>query len=357
LKAAIMPKVHHHEPDSNVSSHRRQTIGRLSARSSEPRQGLTFSRGWLVQISKQTLQIAEIGQYTNRKGETVHIEDAFKYAMSNSVHYHSSHTFDPDTTTNPMFESTEYYVCYGSSLQVASRLNDVMLSRKEQFEIGILNSASGKHPEKFLRGTISQEEGFCRSSLLYPCLAQYKDRPHYFYHVNNTPKYQESSSSCAIFCPRVPVIRDDSLKAELLDSPLSFSFVSIPSPNAFVLGAESDDERPTLIPKSQTPEESDRNEAYESMSIDSAMRDRLFRALSIFAEQGCTDLVLCAFGCGAHGNDPQQMAFSIKDILSNELKGRFRVVAFAIQPSRKTNFESFVEVFGQGCSANVACVN
>ena len=349
--------LHQEQPDSHSSDFGRQTIRRLSnCRSDEPRQGLTFSRGWLIHISKDTLQIAESGKYENRHGKTVSIKDDFNYAMKHSKHYHSSHEFYPQETTQPMFDITEFYVCYGSSLQVASKLNDILESRDTKFEIGILNSASGKYPDKFLRGTLSQEEGFCRASLLYPCLAQYKDRPHHFYYINHKPKYIESSSSCAIYCPQVPVIREDSVRGDYLDTPLKVSFVSIPAPNAFVLGGnasddEGDEHRPARVPKAQPIGASEAGEAYENMTVTSAMYDRLFRALSIFAEQGCTDLVLCAFGCGVHGNDPKKIAQAIKTILANELKGRFRVVTFAIQASRVSNFDAFVEVFGP----NVAC--
>jgi uncharacterized protein (TIGR02452 family) len=56
-------------------------------------------------------------------------------------------------------------------------------------------------------------------------------------------------------------------------------------------------------------------------------------------------LVLCAFGCGVHGNNPKKIATCIQDILSKELKGRFRAVAFAIQPTRHSNFETFCSFF------------
>jgi len=305
-----------------------------------PCPGLIFSRGWLIEISKETLQIAKAGKYVNLLGEDITISDALAFAMKNSVHYHSSHIFEPLKNTTERFKSTECSVCYGSSLQAAFKLQDDLLRLHYDAEIGILNSASGKYPEKFLRGTLSQEEGLCRASLLYPCLEQYKDRPHHFYYVNQKPKYQESSSSCAIFCPRVPVIRDYSMRGELLDSYRTFSFVSIPAPNAFVLGKDGEE---ATVPKAQKPGSDERDK--EFMSIDSAMHDRLFRALSMFAEHDCTDLVLCAFGCGAHGNNPRKIALCFQSILSNELKGRFRSVVFAIQPSRPQNYEEFVSVF------------
>jgi uncharacterized protein (TIGR02452 family) len=311
--------------------------------------GLTFSRGWLVHVANETVKISQEGLYLNRQGEEVHVAEALRHSVENSVHYHSSHIFNPSQTTQHKFHDTSYQVQYGSSLEVASRLRGKLssLSSPEELSdvhIGILNSASGKHPDKFLRGTISQEEGICRASLLYPCLLQYSNRPHHFYYINRTPKYQDTTSSCAIFSPRVPVIREDSLKGQLLDNYETCSFVSIPAPNAFALGSGGLDEKDEeVVPRAQAPGSS---EPYEVMSIRSAMHDRIFRALSIFAEQGCTDLVLCAFGCGAHGNDPKKIATCFRDVLSNELNGRFRTVVFAINPSRYQNFEEFVQVFG-----------
>lgn len=307
----------------------------------KPCTGLTFSRGWLIRISKETLQIAKDGKYYNRRGESVDISKELQFSMQNSVHYHSSHIFEPSKTTVPRFESTEFCVCFGTSLQVATKLQDELDQVYDHAEVGILNSASGKYPDKFLRGTLSQEEGLCRASLLYPCLEQYKDRPHHFYYVNQKSKYQESCSSCAIYCPLVPVIREDSMRGDLLDNIRRFSFVSIPAPNAFVLG--TDDVEATTIPKAQKPGSNEKDK--EFMTIDSAMHDRIFRALSIFAENGCTDLVLCAFGCGVHGNNPMKIAECFKSILLKELKGRFRLVVFAIQPSRPANYEEFVSVF------------
>ena len=90
----------------------------------KPCTGLTFSRGWLIRISKETLQIAKDGKYYNRRGESVDISKELQFSMQNSVHYHSSHIFEPSKTTVPRFESTEFCVCFGTSLQVATKLQD-----------------------------------------------------------------------------------------------------------------------------------------------------------------------------------------------------------------------------------------
>ena len=114
-------------------------------------------------------------------------------------------------------------------------------SRITNCHLGILNSASGKSPGGlFFKGTVSPEDCICRATLLYPCLEQFEHEEHHFYVVNNKAKYKESSSACAIFSPRVPVIREDTMIGELLSSYCTYSFVSLPAPNAFIVGRNSD---------------------------------------------------------------------------------------------------------------------
>jgi uncharacterized protein (TIGR02452 family) len=366
---------------------------------------MTFSRTWLVHLANETVEIGQLGYYTNTQGEKVDISDALNYAKENSVHYHCSHIFDTQSppvlanNTKPQLFDTKYKICYGSSLNVATELYQANPER--ELQIGILNSASSKNPGgKFFRGTIAQEDCICRASLLYHCLLQYIHDEHHFYFVNNKPKYQISSSSCAIFSPRVPVIRHDTLRGEILDQYYQFSFVSIPAPNAFVLGREEEEsesgtapskdvpEAQTLgavergetyehnmtlnaalrdpnafvlgreeeesesgsnpskvVPEAQAPGAVERGEAYEHMTLNAALRDRCLRALSIFAEQNITELVLCAFGCGVHGNRPKDVAACFRDILNTELKGRFRTVAFAILSSIPMNYDAFCDAF------------
>ena len=311
---------------------------------------MTFSRSWLIQCANSTVQIGHEGYYTNSLGERIEIGEALEHAVRDSVHYHSSHTFEqhalPSSSTSSLFD-TQFRVCYGSPLNVATQLRHEF---GRAAHVAVLNSASSKHPGgKFFRGTISTEDCICRASLLYHCLVQYSHREHHFYMINSKAKYQQSSSSCAIFSPHVPVIRHDTLRGEFLDTPELFSFVSIPAPNAFVLGredAEDHDDAVTKVPRAQTPGASNRGETqFEYMSLDEALRDRCYRALCIFAEHGVTDVVLCAFGCGVHGNDPKVVASCFRDILQNELRNKFRTVAFAILKSRPMNYEAFSSIF------------
>lgn len=303
----------------------------------ETASSLTFSREWLKHCAVQTVDIALDGHYTNTKGERVSIEEPLRRAVDGSSHYHSSHVFTPPS--QPGQFDTKMVVCYGSALNVATPLQG------EGAHVGILNSASAKSPAKFFRGTISPEECTLRAALVYPCLTQFEHRPHHYYQINNGDKYKESSSACAIFSPLVPIIRNDDVRGDLLDTYETCSFVSMPAPNAFVVGRKEGEQSNISIPKAQEPGAFAAGIPHEVISLHEAMRDRLFRALCIFQEHGVTELVLGAFGCGVHGNQPEAVARIFRDILNNELKGWFRTVVFAILPSRHANYEAFTSVF------------
>lgn len=299
---------------------------------------LTFSRGWLKHIALETLKIGEDGYYVNSKGETISVQEDLRQAADGSEHYHSSHEFTTPPSPGPY--ETQYRIEYGSSLQVAAQFQG---DKDSNSHVGILNSASAKTPSKFLRGTISQEEGLCRASLLYHCLVRFEHLPHHYYYINNKEKYQKSASACAIFSPHVPVIRQDTVKGELLDKPQLCSFVSIPAVNAFVVGRQEHEQN---IPKAQQPGSLEAGVPHEHMTLRQAMFDRILRALSILQQHGCTTVVLCAFGCGVHGNNPETVANIFRELLmTTNLRGHFRTVVFAIQQSRKGNYRAFEKVF------------
>lgn len=83
------------------------------------------------------------------------------------------------------------------------------------------------------------------------------------------------------------------------------------------------------------------------LALLSSLSDRIHRALSAFVLGNCTDLVLPAFGCGVHGNDPSMVASVFREMLTdpNQFGGRFRTVVFAIPPSRKQNYQAFSAYF------------
>ena len=277
---------------------------------------VTFSRPCLIFVAHENCEIRERGYYFDSNGEKVDIKDALQNSMTKSTAYHYQDSLPPLPSFDLYFK-TKFHIYKGSSIDA------LQLLISNGGHVGVLNSASGKTPGgKWLKGTLSQEDVICRASLLYPCLEQFLPDARAMYHVNNNnDEFLYSSSGCCIYSPNVPVIRqDDNVQPQLLDTFFTADILSMPAPNAFVLGRKQNGK--------------------------SALKDEMFfrlrRALTLFANHGCTDLVLCAFGCGIHGNNPQMVASSWKRLFSSpEFEGRFQTVVFAINPLRPGNYTAF----------------
>jgi len=266
------------------------------------------------------------------------------------------------------FPRTSFLVVSASWLESASELLGAS-GHTDNIRVGVLNSASGTTPGgRFLKGTVSQEDCLCRASLLYSCISQPKFQSEgRFYGKNRSFKY--GSSNCVIFSPDVPVIREDTVEGKLLDRYEKVSFVTLPAPNAFTTSSntgkeynenESEERQKELnrharnmsIHESMSPVENsntDFDEKFEQKrrALLGSLSDRIHRALSAFVLGNCTDLVLPAFGCGVHGNDPSMVANVFREMLTdqNQFGGRFRTVVFAIPPSRKQNYQAFAAYF------------
>ncbi|GKY99905.1 hypothetical protein MPSEU_000944100 [Mayamaea pseudoterrestris] len=311
----------------------------------------SFSRNWLLHVATETMEVANRGYYVNNKGDTVNVSQALEYAKQNSIHYHYQDEFhlQPESTTSSTLETydTRVSVVYGTSLQVAAKLRNL------QGDIGVLNSASARNPgEKFYRGTVSQEDCICRASLLHPCLLQFKDLPDHYVSINsNFP--EGTSSACAIYAPKVPVYRVDSERCPVLDEPQLCSFLSMPAPNAFEVATQLvEQEQQQQKEKQGATKLTDSPTSVTNCFVDEQFQqlidriyERLVRVLCIFHENNCRHLVLCAFGCGVHGNDPSMVAEIFCSLLNGRFKSKFETVVFSIQPSRTYNFDAFVKVF------------
>ena len=150
----------------------------------------------------------------------------------------------------------------------------------------------------FLRGARAQEEYLARSSCLYECI---RSNPMYEFHrLNDDPLY----SDYAIYSPGVPVIRDDN--HSLLEQPYTISMIT--SPAAYAKG---------LVP-------------HRRAEIAPAMWHRILKVLALGIEHGHDGIVLGAWGCGAFGNDGHEIAQLFHKALSENFKGAYRRVIFAI---------------------------
>ncbi|MBN9343196.1 MAG: TIGR02452 family protein [Caedibacter sp. 38-128] len=62
-------------------------------------------------------------------------------------------------------------------------------------------------------------------------------------------------------------------------------------------------------------------------------RQKIYSQLAAFAKEGMDSIVLGAWGCGAFGNQAEDIAPIYKSLLENEFKGAFKTVVFAIPSS------------------------
>jgi uncharacterized protein (TIGR02452 family) len=108
----------------------------------------------------------------------------------------------------------------------------------------------------------------------------------------------------AIYSPGVPVIRDDA--GNLIDRPYAMAMITCAAVNAGKLGPEG-------IAKAGP-----------------AMRRRILRVLSLGVSHGHDVIVLGAWGCGAFRNDGKEIADLFHTALSENFKGAYRWVIFAI---------------------------
>jgi len=307
----------------------------------------------------------------NNNDETfgsLHSSNLLKFSFNGSL----SSSLSPSKAR--LFPRTSFLVVSASWLEAASELLNASSNsnnsnpNNKTIRVGVLNSASGTTPGgRFLKGTVSQEDCLCRASLLYSCISQPKFQSDIrFYGKNRSLRY--GSSNCVIFSPDVPVIRKDNVEGKLLDNYEKVSFVTIPAPNAFTTSTtnpgkeykcdldESQNIRHRKNPSHVTPnspletsEATDFDQKFElkRRALLSSLSDRIHRALSAFVLGNCTDLILPAFGCGIHGNDPSMVASVFREMLTdqNQFGGRFRTVVFAIPPSRKHNYQAFAAYF------------
>jgi uncharacterized protein (TIGR02452 family) len=183
-----------------------------------------------------------------------------------------------------------------------------------------LNFASATHPGGgFLTGSRAQEESLARSSGLYACL---DGQPMYAFHQGRRdPLY----TSYALYSPDVPVFRTDD--GTLLEEPWRCSFITAAAVNAKAVLQRDPSRRP---------------------EIRQAMRERIHKVLAIATVHGHDTLVLGAWGCGAFGNDAEEIAELFREALAERFVGVFATVVFAVTDwSRERHFIGpFVRAFG-----------
>lgn len=265
-------------------------------------------------VAQQTLTILEIGTY-NVNGNTVNINwEITQSRIGTRLYQPDDERLNLDLP-EPCFQ-TDFEVLNETTIQGIQ----AMPTRGEN-KTGVLNFASAKNPGGgFLGGAQAQEETLARSSSLYNSLMECQEMYAY-----NRGRRSYLYSDYLIHSKDVVFFRDDSM--DLLEIPLLVDVITAPAPN---LGA---------IRSNKPSEESD---------LEATIMRRMDKVLASFYMNGCTDLILGAWGCGVFRNDPVLMANCFAHYLKTggKYNGAFRTVRFSVLDSRNNGtFEAFRRAF------------
>src|SRR5262245_13768552 len=255
-------------------------------------QPFLMARDRAADLGRETVHILNAGSYMIG-AKVVEIRDLLRNSVGQTCAYPPDH---PLPVIPRGAKPTSVAVANESTLVAARRLVEKGLT------VVALNLAAAAHPGGgFLSGARAQEETLARSSGLYACLAW---NPMYDFH---RARRDAMSTNYAIYSPDVPIIRTDD--GALLEQPWLCSIITAPAVNARAVLKHAPSRRPEIRP---------------------AMRERVHKVLTVAALHGHDTLVLGAWGCGAFGNDVEEIAELFREALRDRFIGVFARVVFAI---------------------------
>ncbi len=162
-----------------------------------------------------------------------------------------------------------------------------------------LNFANGVVPGGgYALGAKAQEESLCRASMLYYTIKTVKE----FYAVNRKHFIADYTDGM-IYSENVPVIRDDS--GEYLERPVLCNFITCPAVN-----------RTELIFMSR-------------QKTNKIMERRIEKIVSFAVSKKPDVIILGAFGCGAYGNNREDILPLFEKAINNCSDGKSEII-FAI---------------------------
>jgi len=270
-----------------------------------------------VEIAKDTLNVIKNGYYIHN-GEKISIVNPFfsnaKYddvTVLSPNKLESIANDDDDTFAEAFRGSTScsFFLLDADSFEVAS-----------SFENGLVMNFANAHTVGggFLKGSHAQEESLCRCSTLYASISSEKASAMYDY---NNRINEPADSDFMLLSRNVCVFKDRF--GNYLDEPYNTAVITVAAPN--VNGKAS---------KIQKDELRD------------IIKTRLKLFLYACAYHGYKDLVLGAWGCGAFGNNPYDVASCFYDLFfNNGFKDYFDNIAFAVLGGGE-NYKAFADVFG-----------
>jgi uncharacterized protein (TIGR02452 family) len=264
-------------------------------------------------VGHETRQFTEQGWYTNAKGQTVDIHALRDAATHGSVTYRPG---DTPAVGAPRYAHVHTFMHNQTTLAVAE-------TRVTQgYRVAILNFASATSPGGgWLDGARAQEESLARSSTLVHALRDdemYRNPAH-----RRNPFYDDT----VIVTPNVPFFRQHN--GQIIEKPWLADVIT----SAAVMAKAV---------RTYMPERVD--------EIGATMRQRTEKVFRIATTLDADILILGAWGCGAFGNAPEDIAQIMYDTLQLVDMRRFVAVDFAVADlfDPQVNYLAFAKWFDQG---------
>lgn len=218
----------------------------------------------------------------------------------------------------------------------------------ENEKVGVLCFASASNPGGGVqKGRYAQEESLCMETSLYHSITT-MDAYGKFYYPNRSDMhakmkfypFKEMGSgrnrakdiTGVVYSRRLLYVPNVFL-TKILDRSEHEHHISIPDPPLVDVICMA---MPRFL--SKIPKNSFNDEIYQ------VYKSRIEDVLKAFYKNGCTHIVLGAWGCGAFRNSPEMVAKAFKEVLDGGWIKSFKDVTFAIPVGKDSNYRIFKEI-------------
>jgi uncharacterized protein (TIGR02452 family) len=276
-----------------------------------------------IKIYRQTMDILKKNEYVAPSGKHISFEGLNKPLLETKFYSTKvKNDYDSLQKYNTIIEVVDMDCLYNAKLLIDEGLHPA-----------VLNMASFSTPGGGVeKGSAAQEESIFRRSNIALSLYQFHSIGENYGLRQREERYPLDYNYGGIYTPGVTVFRkSEKDNCELLEAPFIVDVVSV-----------SAVKKPALIDGKIAPWVCD------------VIMNKIRQILDIAIANGNDSVVLGAFGCGAYGTPPKEMAELFKKVLSNDrYKSAFKLVSFAIIDDKNSykehnpegNLKPFKDVF------------
>ena len=254
-------------------------------------------------IISETLEIIKYGYYYYENKKITFPNDNYRDVL----------VYSPDMLKNIDLPNNNTSIC---TVDVVN--NDTYNAARKYIYPLVMNFANPRRPGGgFVLGSKAQEETLCRNSTLYASINSKKAMEMYLYNISN---YDPLDSDYMLLSPSVWVFRDGN--GNLIPKPFKTAVISAPAPNIYG-GAKN---IPTDV-------------------LNATIRHRIRNLFKVAAVNSFNTLILGAWGCGAFGNEPHNVAQCFCDVIFSEKYGQyFDKIVFSICGDKHNNYSIFKNI-------------